>query len=113
MHKAQSPDNPPSKATIAGRHDGTAGACSARRKTLEYQGNWLRSDMDSETTCGKHHTVLLWPGVVPGALGDGPQDCPTLTLLTPAGQGPWPCIVICPGGGYGNRADHEGLPVVS
>jgi hypothetical protein len=50
---------------------------------------------------------------VPGALGDGPQDCPTLTLLTPAGQGPWPCIVICPGGGYGNRADHEGLPVVS
>src|SRR6267378_1742031 len=51
----------------------------------------------------------LWPDGAPGALGKEAKDIPTLTpfLADPAkatGAG----IVICPGGGYGGLADHEG-----
>ncbi len=51
----------------------------------------------------------LWPSAAPGALGHGPDDIPTLT--------PYPAdskvssgaaMVICPGGGYGGLAAHEG-----
>ncbi|HZN67128.1 MAG TPA: alpha/beta hydrolase [Tepidisphaeraceae bacterium] len=56
----------------------------------------------------------LWPDGVPGAQGKEPADVPTLTVY-PAeslpGAGPAPAIVICPGGGYGALANHEGEPV--
>lgn len=53
--------------------------------------------------------VLLWPGGAPGALGDKDQDKPTLTpyLADPA-KATGACIVVCPGGGYGGLAQHEG-----
>jgi acetyl esterase/lipase len=53
--------------------------------------------------------ILLWPDGAPGARGDQPQDKPTLTpYLARTNNGPMPAIVICPGGGYGHLADHEG-----
>ena len=55
----------------------------------------------------------LWSGTVPGALGTGDADTPTLTTYLPAqGQATGAGIVICPGGGYqGLAVDHEGHEV--
>jgi len=53
--------------------------------------------------------IRLWEAGAPGALGQRPQDIPTLT--------PYPAdrakrtgatMLIFPGGGYGNLAEHEG-----
>lgn len=55
-------------------------------------------------------TLRLWPGDAPLAVGDEPQDIPTLTRYTPA-EPDGSAIVICPGGGYETLADHEGQPV--
>jgi acetyl esterase/lipase len=51
----------------------------------------------------------LWPDGAPGALGKEDKDIPTLTaFLPPAEKATGSAIVICPGGGYGGLADHEG-----
>ena len=51
----------------------------------------------------------LWPGVTPGALGTADKDIPTLTPVLPEPQkATGAAIVICPGGGYGGLAPHEG-----
>lgn len=52
----------------------------------------------------------LWPaGSVPGAKGDGTNDIPTLTAYLPeADRRSGAAMVICPGGGYGHLAQHEG-----
>jgi len=54
--------------------------------------------------------VPLWPaGQVPGARGEGTNDVPTLTVFLPEpGRGDGSGMVICPGGGYGGLASHEG-----
>jgi acetyl esterase/lipase len=55
--------------------------------------------------------IPLWAeGKVPGALGTKPQDVPTITPYMPSvtAAAPRPAMVICPGGGYGGLADHEG-----
>jgi acetyl esterase/lipase len=53
--------------------------------------------------------VVLWPAGAPGALGEKPEDIPTITpyLPTPA-KATGAAMVICPGGGYGGLAGHEG-----
>ncbi|HEX8148451.1 MAG TPA: alpha/beta hydrolase [Pyrinomonadaceae bacterium] len=54
----------------------------------------------------------LWPDGAPGALGKEAADVPTLTpYLVPKGRATGAAVVICPGGGYGHLADHEGRPV--
>jgi acetyl esterase/lipase len=51
----------------------------------------------------------LWPDGAPGALGTVIHDIPTLTVFAPPpDQATGASIVICPGGGYGHLADHEG-----
>jgi acetyl esterase/lipase len=51
----------------------------------------------------------LWPDGAPGALGNEPKDIPTLTpFIAPADKATAAALVICPGGGYGRLADHEG-----
>jgi len=51
----------------------------------------------------------LWPDGAPGALGKEPKDIPTLTVFFPdAALATGAAMVICPGGGYGMLADHEG-----
>ena len=53
--------------------------------------------------------IPLWPAGAPGALGDKDDDKPTLTAFLPAPEkATGAAIVICPGGGYGGLAPHEG-----
>lgn len=54
-------------------------------------------------------TFRLWTGPAPLTRGDAAEDVPTLTVHAPSNRrGPAPGIVVLPGGGYGNLADHEG-----
>src|SRR5260370_40064049 len=51
----------------------------------------------------------LWTNGAPGALGQEDKDIPTLTAYFPeSGKASGAAIVICPGGGYGMLAPHEG-----
>ena len=51
----------------------------------------------------------LWEGNAPGALGICLTDIPTLTPYLPdPAKATGAAMVICPGGGYGGLADHEG-----
>ncbi len=51
----------------------------------------------------------LWPEGAPGALGKEDKDIPTLTPYLPEpDKATGAAIVICPGGGYGHLAAHEG-----
>jgi acetyl esterase/lipase len=54
--------------------------------------------------------INLWPGKAPGALGEGPEDTPAVQVFLPH-EATGASFVVCPGGGYGGRAAHEG-PVV-
>lgn len=54
-------------------------------------------------------TFPLWPDGAPGALGKGSNDIPTLTVYLPdPTNATGAAMVICPGGGYGHLAQHEG-----
>ena len=55
--------------------------------------------------------IFLWPDGAPGAQGDKPEDKPRITPYLAAGDGPLACVIVCPGGGYGGRAGHEGEPI--
>jgi acetyl esterase/lipase len=51
----------------------------------------------------------LWPEGAPGALGKEDKDIPTLTPYWPdPAKATGAAMVICPGGGYGGLAPHEG-----
>ncbi len=53
--------------------------------------------------------IPLWPSGAPGALGTSDKDIPTLTAFIPkAAVATGAAMVICPGGGYGGLAPHEG-----
>lgn len=53
--------------------------------------------------------IRLWEGDAPGALGQRPQDIPTLTpFLADKAKDTGATILVLPGGGYGNLAEHEG-----
>ncbi|HUP40233.1 MAG TPA: alpha/beta hydrolase [Vicinamibacterales bacterium] len=46
-------------------------------------------------------TIPLWQGRAPGALGDAPEDIPTLTIHMPSNtNGPMTAVIVAPGGGY-------------
>src|SRR5437870_13085130 len=55
-------------------------------------------------------TIQLWNGKTPGALGDGAQDTPVVQVFLPH-EPSGASIVVCPGGGYGGLANHEGPKV--
>ncbi|MBC7784063.1 MAG: alpha/beta hydrolase [Burkholderiales bacterium] len=55
-------------------------------------------------------TLPLWPEGVPGKLGDGTEDNPWLELYR-APNATGAAVLICPGGGYTRRAQHEAEPV--
>jgi acetyl esterase/lipase len=51
----------------------------------------------------------LWTNGAPGALGTADKDIPTLTPFLPAPEkATGAAMIICPGGGYGGLAPHEG-----
>ena len=53
--------------------------------------------------------IRLWEGDAPGALGQRPQDIPTLTPYPAApDKKTGASMLVLPGGGYGNLAEHEG-----
>lgn len=53
--------------------------------------------------------IRLWDGDTPGAKGDTPKDIPTLTpYLAEKDKQTGASMLIFPGGGYGNLAEHEG-----
>ena len=46
-------------------------------------------------------TIPLWSGRAPGAVGDAPEDIPTLTIYMPPNTaGPLTAVIVAPGGGY-------------
>jgi acetyl esterase/lipase len=54
----------------------------------------------------------LWPGGAPGAQGVEPADIPTLAVFeAPVERASRAAIIVCPGGGYGHHAEHEGAPI--
>lgn len=59
----------------------------------------------------KPQTVRLWEGDAPGALGKAEEDIPTITVYRPGKNNTGAAVIICPGGGYGVLAPHEGKPV--
>jgi len=60
-------------------------------------------------TAQNTNTFPLWPEGAPGALGKEDKDIPTLTPLFPdPAKATGAAMVICPGGGYGGLASHEG-----
>lgn len=53
--------------------------------------------------------IRLWEGDAPGALGQRPQDIPTLTpFIADKAKDTGATMLVLPGGGYGNLAEHEG-----
>ena len=61
------------------------------------------------TTATAAETIRLWDGAPPGALGTADHDVPVVAWWPAAKQAaPSAALVICPGGGYGHLADHEG-----
>lgn len=53
--------------------------------------------------------IRLWEGDAPGATGKESKDIPTITPYLPAAdKTSGTAIVVCPGGGYGGLAGHEG-----
>lgn len=55
--------------------------------------------------------IKLWKHGAPGAIGNGIEDTPSLKPFTLEGDEEKAAIIICPGGGYVDRAWHEGEPV--
>jgi acetyl esterase/lipase len=52
--------------------------------------------------------IPLWPNGAPGARGKEAKDTPTLTIFLPKDKAPTAAMIVCPGGGYGGLARHEG-----
>ena len=55
--------------------------------------------------------IKLWPGKAPHAQDDGDEDVPAIIPYIVASDQPTAAVVICPGGAYWLRAEHEGEPV--
>jgi len=57
-------------------------------------------------------TVRLYTGEVPDAKGTEDADTPSITIYSPPpDKATGASIVVCPGGGYGGLAPHEGKPI--
>ncbi|WP_374016895.1 alpha/beta hydrolase [Paenibacillus thiaminolyticus] len=55
--------------------------------------------------------MLLWPQGAPLSMGEPAEAGPALHLFPADGPEPAGAVIVCPGGGYGFRAEHEGAPV--
>ena len=62
----------------------------------------------SEMNLFPAETFPLWKDGAPGALGAEDKDIPTLTVFESEEHPSGAAMVICPGGGYGGLAQHEG-----
>jgi acetyl esterase/lipase len=67
------------------------------------------SNQPAPQTPSQPAPIPLWPSGAPGAKGDAPEDIPSVQLYQPpADKASGAAIVVCPGGGYGRLAPHEG-----
>jgi acetyl esterase/lipase len=84
---------------------------NAMSRALLLCGMVLAAALESGWSQPAPTEILLWPKGAPGALGDRPEDKPSVTpyLATTASTGS--AIIVCPGGGYSHLAEHEGRPV--
>lgn len=80
-----------------------------KKLLLALAGLWAALTPGPRAHADVKDPVLLWPDGAPGALGTADQDRPSLTpyLADPA-KATGAAIVVCPGGGYGGLAGHEG-----
>ena len=53
--------------------------------------------------------IYLWPGEAPYTADSPDQAQPSLTAFPV--DGARGAVVVCPGGGYCMKADHEGAPI--
>lgn len=71
---------------------------------------WFRSSRDTGRAPISKRELPLWTGDAPGALGKEAKDKPTLTpYFAPSSGSTGASFIICPGGGYGHLAPHEGV----
>ena len=72
--------------------------------------NTSASAASASTTAGTEprETIRLWQGDAPDARGAAEHDVPVMTWWPAQTTTPTAALVICPGGGYGVLADHEG-----
>jgi acetyl esterase/lipase len=67
------------------------------------------SNQPSPQVSSQPAPIPLWANSAPGAKGDAPEDIPSVQLYQPpADKASGAAIVVCPGGGYGHLARHEG-----
>ena len=67
----------------------------------------------AQTPSPDPQTVPLWEKGAPGALGDAPEDRPSLTIFRATGAG-GTSVIVAPGGGYSHLSmDKEGRQVAS
>jgi len=67
------------------------------------------SNQPTAQTSNQPAPIPLWANGAPGAKGDAPEDVPSVQLYQPpADKASGAAIVVCPGGGYGALARHEG-----
>ena len=85
-------------------------------KTFTFRSVWCAlaflvspTSLTSQVSAQTADAFELWPDGAPGALGEADTDRPTLTPYLPAaGSALRSAMVVCPGGGYGGLAKHEG-----
>src|SRR5215510_9162340 len=67
------------------------------------------SNQPATQTSSQPLAIPLWVNGAPGAKGDALEDVPSVQLYQPpANKASGAAIVVCPGGGYGRLAPHEG-----
>jgi len=72
----------------------------------------LAQAANSSAPAAAPQTIRLWDGPAPGALGNADADIPTITVFAPVAESnSHAAVVVCPGGGYGGLAAHEGKPI--
>ena len=67
------------------------------------------SNQPTTQTSSQPTPIPLWASGAPGAKSEAPEDIPSIQLYQPpANKASGAAIVVCPGGGYGRLAPHEG-----
>ena len=84
-------------------------ACSSAIAHSSRAASRSSPSSDASQTSSEPSAIPLWPEGAPGALGRTENDIPTITPFLPSPDKlNGTAVVICPGGGYGHLAAHEG-----
>ncbi len=76
---------------------------------LHFFAGSIASAQSANPPSNQPKPIPLWPEGAPGATGSTPEDIPSIQLYQPStDKASGAAIVVCPGGGYGRLAPHEG-----